>query len=83
MMSSSADAPEQGPIVGIIYDNYGPRLLLAVGTVLHVFGIMMTSLGKTYYQILLAQGVCSAIGASMIFGPGILPWMLDKEVAEY
>lgn len=36
---------------------------------MHVFGIMMTSLGTEYYQILLAQGLCSAIGVSAIFQP--------------
>jgi MFS family permease len=60
----------QGPLVGIIYDHYGPRGLLLGGSLLHVFGVMMTSLGKEYYQILLAQGVCSAIGVSAIFQPG-------------
>lgn len=37
---------------------------------MHVFGVMMASLGTEYYQILLAQGVCSAIGVSAIFQPG-------------
>lgn len=58
-----------GPFVGLIYDRYGHRWLLLIGSVMHVFGIMMASLGKTYYQILLAQGLCSAIGVSMIFTP--------------
>ncbi|KAM5527622.1 monocarboxylate [Fusarium oxysporum f. sp. phaseoli] len=58
-----------GPIVGVLYDNFGPRWLLLGGSLLHVFGIMMTSLGTQYYQILLAQGVCSAIGVSAIFQP--------------
>jgi MFS family permease len=59
----------QGPIVGVLYDNYGPRWLLIGGSFLHVFGVMMTSLGTEYYQILLAQGVCSALGVSAIFQP--------------
>lgn len=59
----------QGPIVGALYDNYGPRWLLIGGTCLHVFGIMMTSLGTEYYQILLSQGICSALGVSAIFQP--------------
>ncbi|KIW20635.1 hypothetical protein PV08_01211 [Exophiala spinifera] len=58
-----------GPVIGVIYDHYGPRWLLLGGTFLHVFGVMMASLGKEYYQILLAQGVCSAIGVSAIFQP--------------
>jgi hypothetical protein len=58
-----------GPLVGLVYDRYGPRWLLLVGSVLHVFGLMMASLGTKYYQLLLAQGVCSALGVSMIFQP--------------
>lgn len=59
-----------GPIVGTLHDNFGPRYLIFFGSLLHVFGLMMTSLGARYYQILLAQGVCSAIGVSFIFQPG-------------
>lgn len=32
---------------------------------------MMTSISKRYYQILLSQGVCSAIGVAAIFQAGI------------
>lgn len=60
----------QGPVIGSLYDNYGPRQLILIGSFLHVFGIMMTSLAHQYWQILLAQGVCSAIGAAAIFQPG-------------
>src|SRR4051812_19499111 len=52
-----------GPIFGKVFDNYGPRYLLLFGTFFHVFGLMMTSLSTEYYQILLSQGVCSALGA--------------------
>ncbi|KAJ4209567.1 hypothetical protein NW759_013423 [Fusarium solani] len=50
-----------GPVVGILFDKYGPRPLIIGGTILHVFGLMMASLAKTYYQFILSQGVCSAI----------------------
>ncbi|KID91786.1 Major facilitator superfamily domain, general substrate transporter [Metarhizium guizhouense ARSEF 977] len=60
-----------GPAVGMLYDRYGPRQLLLAGSFLHVFGLMMCSLGTQYYQILLAQGVCSAVGVSAIFQPSI------------
>ena len=59
-----------GPVIGLIYDKYGPRWLIIGGTFLHVFGLMMTSISTEYYQILLSQGVCSAIGVSAIFQPG-------------
>ncbi|KAB8229637.1 MCT family MFS transporter [Aspergillus alliaceus] len=59
------------PPIGFLYDRYGPRYIVFVGTFLHVFGLMMTSISKEYYQILLSQGVCSAIGAAAIFQPAL------------
>ncbi|KAE8386866.1 hypothetical protein ETB97_001884 [Aspergillus alliaceus] len=56
-----------GPIVGIFFDNFGPRWILIAGTFFHVFGLMMVSISKEYYQFILAQGVCSPIGTSAIF----------------
>ncbi|OAA36625.1 Major facilitator superfamily domain, general substrate transporter [Metarhizium rileyi] len=60
-----------GPIVGVLYDKFGPRHLLMVGTFLHVFGLMMASLSVQYHQVLLSQGVCSAIGVAAIFQPAL------------
>ena len=56
-----------GPVFGKAFDNYGPRYLLFFGAFFHVFGLMMASLSTEYYQLLLAQGVCSALGASAVF----------------
>ena len=58
-----------GTFVGRAFDSYGPRYLMLVGTFLHVFGLMMTSISKKYYQLLLSQAICSSIGASMVFYP--------------
>lgn len=60
-----------GPIWGKMYDNYGPRYLLLIGSFLHVFGLMMASLSTKYYQFLLSQGLCSPIGASLVFYPAM------------
>ncbi|MCJ1457942.1 hypothetical protein MMC28_008311 [Mycoblastus sanguinarius] len=60
-----------GPIWGKLYDNYGPRYILLVGSFLHVFGLMMASISSEYYQFLLSQGICSPIGASMVFYPAM------------
>lgn len=60
-----------GPFAGFIFDNYGPTKLLIFGSFMHVFGLMMASISKEYYQFLLSQGVCSAIGACCIFTPAI------------
>ncbi|KAJ5489862.1 Major facilitator superfamily domain general substrate transporter [Penicillium expansum] len=69
-----------GPISGHLYDNYGPRYSILFGSLLHVFGLMMCSISTKYYQILLSQGVCSAIGVSIIFQPAtsVIPGWFDK-----
>ncbi|GAB1217487.1 MFS sugar transporter [Aspergillus terreus] len=59
----------RGPIIGRIYERQGPRYLLLFGSFMHVLGLMMASLGTEYYQILLAQGICSPIGISCLFTP--------------
>lgn len=72
-----------GPLIGKLYDRYGPHYLIFGGTLLHVFGLMMASISKEYYQILLSQGVCSAIGASAIFQPGMTQKMDQNEVEDH
>lgn len=59
----------QGLVVGKLVDSYGPRWPLLFGSFMHIFGLMMLSLGKDYYQIFLAQSICSAIGTSFLFYP--------------
>jgi MFS family permease len=58
-----------GPLTGILGDIYGPRLPLLLGSFLHVFGLMMTSISHEYYQFFLAQSVVSATGCSFLFFP--------------
>jgi len=75
-----------GPIWGKVFDNYGPRYLLLVGTFLHVFGLMMTSLSTEYYQILLSQGVVSSLGSSMVFSAStasVGTWFFKKRAASF
>jgi MFS family permease len=70
-----------GPIVGKLFDNYGPRGILLVGSFLHIFGVMMVSLGDQYYQFFLAQSVCSAVGVSALFFASVdtaLTWFRKK-----
>jgi hypothetical protein len=59
------------PIFGKIFDNYGARYLLLFGTFFHIFGLMMASLGTQYYQLFLAQSICSAVGAAALFYGGM------------
>lgn len=56
-----------GAMFGKMFDNYGARVLVAGGGALHVFGLFMTSVSSRYYQVFLAQAVCSAIGCSAMF----------------
>ncbi|RVX71368.1 hypothetical protein B0A52_04942 [Exophiala mesophila] len=40
-----------------------------VGVVLHIIGIFMTSLSTVFWQLLLAQGVCTGLGSGIFFTP--------------
>lgn len=62
-----------GPVAGKLFDNYGPRYVLLSGSILQVFGLMMTSLATTYWQIFLAQGLVAGLGGSFVFFASIAP----------
>lgn len=59
------------PVGGTLFDSYGPRLPLLIGSIMHVFGLMMLSISSKYYQIMLSQSICSGIGSSLIFSPAL------------
>jgi MFS family permease len=66
---------------GRLSDRRGPRLPLALGTFFMVFGTMMASISSSYYQFVLSQGVCSAIGFGLVFTPALAvqsQWFLKK-----
>ncbi|KAK9447997.1 major facilitator superfamily domain-containing protein [Limtongia smithiae] len=56
-----------GLVAGRICDMYGPRVLTIPGCVLLTVGVFTTASCTSYYQFVLAQGVCSALGASALF----------------
>lgn len=64
-----------GLFSGPLYDRGHLRYLLATGSFLIVFGFMMLSICKTYWQVLLAQGFSVGIGAGLLFVPtlAVLP----------
>lgn len=69
------------PLFGKIFDNFGPRYMLLLGTICHVLGLMMTSLSSQYYQFFLAQSILSALGASALFYGCLNPigtWFFQK-----
>lgn len=66
---------------GRLSDKYGPALPLGVGTFFMVLGTMMASISKNYYQFLLSQGFCEALGMGLIFTPALAiqsQWFLKR-----
>ncbi|TCD63145.1 hypothetical protein EIP91_005904 [Steccherinum ochraceum] len=60
-----------GSFVGPLFDAFGPTMLLVIGTFMMVFGHMMVSLCKVYYQFFLAQGVVIGTGGALVFYPAL------------
>ncbi|PVH90650.1 putative monocarboxylate transporter [Periconia macrospinosa] len=56
---------------GRLYDSYGPRWMLLLGTPVYCFGLMMTSLSVEYYQIFLSQSILSSLGSGALFNTGL------------
>ncbi|KAF2135279.1 uncharacterized protein K452DRAFT_281766 [Aplosporella prunicola CBS 121167] len=70
-----------GLVFGKLFDSYGPVAELLIGSFLHVFGLMMTSLSTEYYQIFLSQAICSAVGSSCVYyacAGSIVTWFERK-----
>ena len=49
-----------------MFDVSGPRVIMALGTVIYVASILLTSVAGAYYEYLLAQGVLSGLGVGML-----------------
>ncbi|XDG08221.1 hypothetical protein ABKA04_007836 [Annulohypoxylon sp. FPYF3050] len=58
-----------GIISGPLFDAGHFHALVISGLFLVLFGIFMTSLCMTYWQVLLAQGICVGIGCGLLFLP--------------
>ena len=58
-----------GAYSGSASDSGYFRLVSFIGATLFVFGVFMTSLSRTYYQLLLSHGVCTGVGMGFIFIP--------------
>lgn len=66
---------------GRLYDLYGPQWLMLGGTVLYIFGLMMTSLATENYQVLLAQSILSSLGSGAVFNVSLssaTTWFLKR-----
>ncbi|KAI0632767.1 MFS general substrate transporter [Trametes polyzona] len=58
-----------GSFIGRMFDSYGPRAIMALGTTVYVASILLTSVARSYQQYILAQGVLSGLGVGMLFYP--------------
>ena len=56
-----------GALTGPIYDAGYMRPLLYIGTLLNIVGLMMTSICKSFWQLVLAQGLMIGIGDGCLF----------------
>ncbi len=49
-----------------MFDVYGPRVIMALGTVTYVVSIVLTSMARDYREYIIAQGVLSGLGVGML-----------------
>ncbi|KAB8262253.1 major facilitator superfamily domain-containing protein [Aspergillus pseudonomiae] len=66
---------------GTLSDKHGPAVPLAVGTFFMILGNMMSSVSTKFYQFLLSQGFCVALGMGFIFTPALAiqsQWFLKR-----
>lgn len=59
----------QGAFVGRLFDAYGPRPIMVIGSLVLVLGTMLTSISTHYYQYILAQGVLVGVGIGTVYVP--------------
>lgn len=70
-----------GVIFGRLFDLYGPRWLLIIGSIVYVFALMMTSLATQYYQFFLAQALCAGVASAAVFNASmtsVVSWFFKR-----
>lgn len=56
-------------VSGILFDQYGAKIICITGTIFFVAGLMATANCTELYQFILAFGVCTSIGCAMLMSP--------------
>lgn len=60
-----------GGLTGPLFDRGYFRPMLIIGTFMVTLALMMLSICKTYWQIMLGQSLCFGIGGGCLFVPGM------------
>lgn len=60
-----------GVYIGPIFDKYGPKWLVAAGSVFTVGGVIFMSFCTELWQFILAFGIICGVGTSLLFTPTI------------
>ena len=60
-----------GAITGPLFDAGYFHYLVAFGTFILPFGLMMASISSKFWHLILAQGVCCGLGAGSLFVPSV------------
>ncbi|KAI0763860.1 monocarboxylate permease [Trametes elegans] len=62
-----------GTLTGRVFDAYGTKILIPLGSVITVFSLMMVSLCQKdqAYQVFLSHGVLFGIGIALLFNPAV------------
>ncbi|KAI1114021.1 monocarboxylate permease-like protein [Nemania sp. NC0429] len=71
-------------VMGRLFDSYGTRWILPIGTVFYAFGLMALSLSTEYYQIILSQGIVCGIGGAAVFNcasNSVITWFFRYRAA--
>ncbi|KKA27925.1 hypothetical protein TD95_003809 [Thielaviopsis punctulata] len=70
-----------GVVCGPMFDLYGPRWMVFIGSVFMVAGVMLTSFATQYWQYVLSFSVLTGIGTSIVFTPSFAApghWFLRR-----
>ncbi|KAI0389301.1 MFS general substrate transporter [Xylariaceae sp. FL0594] len=71
-------------VMGNLFDSYGTRWILPIGTVIYALGLMLLSLSTEFYQIILTQGLVCGVGAAAVFNcatNSTLTWFFRRRAA--
>ncbi|EAU80861.2 hypothetical protein CC1G_03037 [Coprinopsis cinerea okayama7 len=60
-----------GGFIGRVFDSYGPRYLMLLGSVLYAASVIATSVSTQYYEFMLSQGLLFGLAVGLLFYPSL------------